>query len=170
MYGNFFNNSGFFLITSICAESITAKEQRASETKGTKANFNPKNHFPFFKIPVPIINFLEKKLGKFSLRQVVLNGKIILELFERTLRDILLKTIRVFFYHMKRLFHWKQQNVCHLETANIFAICKCEKIYLIDLYLKKLFLKVFTFPTRINFWHFEIKKNLPFQMKKKLFI
>ena len=27
MYGNFFNNSGFLLITSICAESITAKEQ-----------------------------------------------------------------------------------------------------------------------------------------------
>ena len=42
MYGNFFNNSGFFLITSICAESITAKEQRASQTQGIKADFDPK--------------------------------------------------------------------------------------------------------------------------------
>ena len=42
MYGNFFNNSGFLLITSICAESITAKEQRASQTQGTKTDFDPK--------------------------------------------------------------------------------------------------------------------------------
>ena len=63
---------GFFLITSICAESITAKEQRASQPHGTQADFDPKKistHFFYKSFLGPIPNTIfQKEISESSIK------------------------------------------------------------------------------------------------------